>query len=106
MAQLDFSEKKKKMDEEFDEYYGQYPADVSAVTAILDEEDRKRGLDDPFKVKALQYEILFREAQVKVFRHCPFYFEVRSGIARGRLGAKLPIEESGFGSWILERNRG
>ena len=100
-----FTEKKKQMFEEFDSFYSAYPADVSDILDRLDEEDRKRPDRTPYQLKAMQYRILSENCRVKVFRRCPFYFEIVSGIARGRLGAKLPLSESGFGSWIIERNR-
>ncbi len=104
MKPLDFQQKKQELFQEFDEHYSSYPKDVSDILEKLDEADEKESFLSVFGVKGMQYRILAENAKVKVFRHCPFYFEIESGIARGRLGAKLPISESGFGSWIIHRN--
>lgn len=100
-----FTEKQQKMYEEFNEYYSTYPTDVTKIWDKLDTLDQTQHYKTPFGPKGMMYEVLAKEAKLKVFRHCPFYFEIDSGIARGRLGGKLPVIESGFGSWIIERNR-
>lgn len=90
--------------EEFDAFYSTFPVNVDDILcklALL--ADAHPGASS-MKLKGLGYGVLAKECSVKVFRHCPFYFAVPTGIRRSRIGGKLPLEKSGFSSWVMQRN--
>ena len=76
MKPLDFQQKKQELVQAFYEHYASYPKDVSDILEKLDEADEKESFLSVFGVKGMQYRILAENAKVKVFRHCPFYFEM------------------------------
>lgn len=89
---------------EMDEYYRTYPADVGRQEALLDE---RLSLDpgaSAMEKKAWVYEIIARECEIKLFRHCPFYFEVQTGRTRNSVGSAYP-PIPGIDSWVMRSDR-
>ena len=72
--------------QELDDYYAAYPTDVSALEQELDEKSRLQPQAGAMEKKTWIYELAAEKCRVKLFRHCPFYFEtpVRRAIWRDR----------------------
>ena len=102
---MTFKEKQKLMYEEFEDYYSKTPYDVSDILNKLDNNYDQNNYSNSFQIKQMMYETFGEMTKVKVFKNCPFYFEFKSGIFRGLLGAKLPIRNCGYAGWILDKNK-
>lgn len=101
-AQFD-AEYKQFMDE-MNAHYSNSPADISKQEGILDEMLAENPDASPFAKKAWIYQVAAKECEVKLFRHCPFYFEIVTGRTRNSVGAAYP-PIPGIDSWLMRRDR-
>ena len=95
-----FTEELPLFEQELDAYYGTYPTDVSDIEREIDAVSARHPEWLPARRKALVYEVLSSRCQVKLFRHCPFYFEINTGKVRTDLGA------GGLGAWLKGQELG
>ncbi len=91
---MSFLDQREAFDSELDSFYATYPVDVDDLCRSLSQQSRSHPEWTPFRRKALCYEAAARECDVKVFRHCPFYFELQSGRSRHSWG------RDGIGGWL------
>lgn len=89
--------------QELDDYYAAYPTDVSALEQELDEKSRLQPQAGAMEKKTWIYELAAEKCRVKLFRHCPFYFEVDTGAPRNLAGSCFP-PIPGLGSWLMRRD--
>lgn len=89
--------------QELDDYYAAYPTDVSALEQELDEKAACSRRRAPMEKKTWIYELAAEKCRVKLFRHCPFYFEVDTGAPRNLAGSCFP-PIPGLGSWLMRRD--
>ena len=89
--------------QELDDYYAAYPTDVSALEQELDEKNRLQPQAGAMEKKTWIYELAAEKCRVKLFRHCPFYFEVDTGAPRNLAGSCFP-PIPGLGSWLMRRD--
>ena len=80
--------------QELDDYYAAYPTDVSALEQELDEKSRLQPQAGAMEKKTWIYELAAEKCRVKLFRHCPFYFEVDTGAPRNLAQLLHAVAES------------
>lgn len=98
-----FSAEYKEFMGELDAHYRVSPVDISKQESILDEMLEKYPDASPFEKKSWIYQVAAEECEVKLFRHCPFYFEVVTGRVRNSVGAAYP-PLPGIDSWLMRRD--
>lgn len=99
-----FAEEYQEFMEEMDAHYRTYPVDVSRQEALLDHRLDANPDASPFEKKSWIYQVAAKECQIKLFRHCPFYFEVVTGRPRNSVGAAYP-PLPGIDSWLMRRDK-
>lgn len=98
-----FADERKAFMEEADEYYKTYPADVSEQEKELDRRNKEQPDAAPIVKKTWIYQVIAKQCRVKLFRHCPFYFEVDMGRPRNSVGSAFP-PLPGLDSWLMRRD--
>lgn len=104
MHTLRFADEYDAFMEELDAHYRRFPADVSRQERMLDDKLKAFPQASPLKKKTWIYQVIASECEVKVFRHCPFYFEVVTGRIRNSVGAAYP-PIPGLDSWLMRTDR-
>ena len=94
---MPFLDDRPAFEREFEAFYSTYPIDVSEVVGEMDEISAAHPGWLPYRRKALIYETAVRRCDVQVFRHYPFYFEVKTGRIRNWWGF------DGIGAWLVRR---
>lgn len=92
-----FKAERPLFESELDAYYGAPPLDISPLEQELHRECDRNPAWSPFQMKAHGYRFMAERCPVKVFRHCPFFFELGTGRARTDLGT------GGLGGWHKRR---
>ena len=78
---------------ELEEYFSRKPYDFRADEAELHETCRQHPEWSLYRRKIAGYRLMAERCPVRVFRHCPFYFELNTGRERTDLGT------GGLGGW-------
>ncbi len=89
---------------ETDVFYSTYPVDVSSQEAELNHMNEMQPDASPFIKKTWVYHLIAEKCEVKLFRHCPFYFEVAMGRPRNSVGSAFP-PLPGLDSWLMRSDR-
>ncbi len=89
-----FDDERPLFEQELDAYYGAPPLDIGPLEQELQAQSRRRPAASPFELKVLGYELMAERCPVRVFRRCPFYFELNTGRVRTDLGT------GGLGGWL------
>jgi formate C-acetyltransferase len=90
---MSFAAERARFEAELETFYGQYPADVSAIKDELHAVSARHPEWSPYARKIVGYEAIAARCPVTVFRHFPFYFELDTGRPRTSLGG------DGIGAW-------
>ena len=104
MQKSQFAEEYNSFMEEMDSHYRASPADISRQEQILEEMLRQKPNASAMEKKTWVYRVIASECEIKLFRHCPFYFEVVSGRPRNSVGAAYP-PLPGLDSWVMRSDR-
>ncbi len=81
---MDFDSYKDAMYNEMNAWYKTYPTDISELTKII---DQKISSDQSgYEIRGHIYDVAADMMEVKLFPHCPFYFEMASGRNRNIWG--------------------
>lgn len=91
---MGFAENRSQFEQELEDYYSNYPSDLSALEAELHAHSAAHPEWLPAERKAAAYAVIAERCPVHVFRHFPFYFELDTGRRRDDLG------EGGLGAWM------
>ncbi len=90
--------------QETNAYYATYPVDISAQETVLDHMLEENPRADAFTKKSWIYKVIAESCEVKLFRHCPFYFEVATGRLRNSVTAAYP-PQPGIDSWLMRKDK-
>ncbi len=97
---MPFADEYPQFARELDAYYAQFPTAVGGREDALHAANAEHPEWLPYERKAMGYAWMAEHCPVKVFRHCPFYFEVDVGKARTDLG------NGGLGGWLRRETFG
>lgn len=100
MEELQFAKEYTTFMQEMDEHYKTYPVDVSRQEKILENKLSLNPQASAMEKKTWVYQVIAKECEVKLFRHCPFYFEVITGRIRNSVGSAYP-PIPGLDSWVM-----
>ena len=104
MQKSQFAEKYNSFLKELDEHYGNSPENVSRQEQMLWDRLEQSPNASAMEKKAWVYHVIAQECDVKLFRHCPFYFEVVTGRIRNSVGAAYP-PLPGLDSWVMRSDK-
>lgn len=90
--------------QELDCYYAAYPTCVRTLEQELDEKSRQYPDAGPMEKKTWIYALAAEKCRVKIFLHCPFYYEVDTGAPRNLAGSCFP-PILGLGSWLMRQDK-
>ncbi len=96
---MTFLDRRKQFDDELDIYYGRELEDSEPWYEKLDERCARHPEWLAYRKKAAVYELAAESCEVKVFRHCPFFFALRAGQFRRGHGG-------GIGGWMRHNDDG
>ncbi len=96
---MTFLERRKQFDDELEIYYGRELEDSEGWYAELEKTSAQHPDWLPYRKKAAVYELAAEACEVKVFRHCPFYFQASTGQWRQGYGG-------GIGAWMRKNAEG
>jgi trans-4-hydroxy-L-proline dehydratase len=88
-----FSSERDVFEIELDLYFSGKPYDFCADEGKLHEASRLHPEWSPYRRKIEGYRLMAERCPVRIFRHCPFYFEINTGRERTDLGT------GGLGGW-------
>lgn len=91
---LRFPDEREAFENELEAYYGAPPLDIGPWERELHAQSRAHPEWSPFQRKIMSYEFMAERCPVRVFRHCPFFFEINTGRSRTDLGT------GGLGGWL------
>lgn len=100
MQQSKFKQEYNAFMEEMDNHYKGYPTEVSRQEQILWNRLEEKPDATAMEKKRWVYDVIAKECDIKLFRHCPFYFEVVTGRERNSVGAAYP-PKPGIDSWVM-----
>ncbi|GGA71809.1 glycyl radical enzyme [Neiella marina] len=89
---MGFDDFKQAMHNEMDAWYASYPIDISEMTSSLDAQISEET--SGYAMRGHIYDVAAAQMGVKLFPHCPFYFELASGRERNMWGME------GIGGYI------
>lgn len=95
-----FDDERLLFEQELDSYYSAPPFDIGPWEDELHAQARRQTAWSAFRLKALGYELMAERCPVRVFRRCPFFFELNTGRLRTDLGT------GGLGGWLKRRPLG
>ncbi|MFW6255181.1 MAG: pyruvate formate lyase family protein [Candidatus Sumerlaeota bacterium] len=99
---MGFIDEYESFQSELDAYYASYPSDMSEVEAEIDRVSAEHPEWGPCRRKAIIYETAAERCPVKVFRHCPFFFEHDTGLNRRSWGSHNH-NAPGIGAWMARQ---
>ena len=99
-AETEFGCAREQFREEFASWYAAYPTDTGEIEKGLDVLLREHPRATAFEKKRWVYRAIRDNCRVRIFRYCPFYFEVDTGADRNMVGAAFP-PTPGLGSWVM-----
>ena len=91
-----FLQERKAFESELDRFYATYPTDIGDLNRRMSETSGRHPEWSPYRRKALIYETAAAHCQVRLFRHSPFYYELKAGRSRDWWGF------GGVGAWMLQ----
>jgi Pyruvate-formate lyase len=100
---VEFGQVKDLFFEELSQYYSGYPSDVSLCNQRIEEFYQENPGAAPEKVKAFIYKASAELCDIKLFRYCPFYYEIASGRRRNSGTSGFPPEDC-IGAWLMRKN--
>ena len=100
MAFLRFDDERDLFEREIDEHYSRPLLDISPWRQELHEACAQHPLWSAFQRKIPGYRLIAERCPVRVFRHCPFFFELNTGRPRTDLGY------AGIGCWMKQEPAG
>lgn len=100
MQELQFAKEYQVFMDEMNAHYSNYPTDISRQEKMLWDKLAMQPNASAMEKKTWVYQIIANECEVKLFRHCPFYFEVMTGRLRNSVGAAYP-PIPGLDSWVM-----
>jgi formate C-acetyltransferase len=97
---MPFIYQRESFERELDSHYETYPVDLDRLHRRMSAISAEHPEWSSFRRKALIYQTAAESCEVKVFRHCPLYFELISGRVRHRWGF------DGLGAWLKQEPEG
>lgn len=104
MQRSQFAKEYNAFFKELDEHYRTYPVNVDSLEEELWKKLEQNPNASGMEKKRWVYRLIAEKCEVKIFRHCPFYFEVITGRIRNSVGSAYP-PIPGLDSWVMRSDK-